>query len=228
LREQGYLTVSQLKQYAYYTVTDEGRTLLNRPHRKGVEWGDGVGDNTETLLHQTMVEALARGVRYECLADEGPDPGDDDALLTGSTADPARLKAIETVHTYHELDPAAHGLDLDSRVRLDLAAMDANGEIVLGGEAERSNNDRAEAAIADYDQLAAIDPVEALWVVPSNSTGQEAVLQPLGSPSGEREPRIREYSESTRISQIAGPDTAGMTGIFTLNQLRKHLPEPTL
>lgn len=81
----------------------------------------------------------------------------------------------------------------------------------------------------DYDQIATVEPDEALWVAGSSSRGHDAVLTPLADPPAELgKPRIDSYSESSRIEEISGIDTPGMTEIFTLNQLRKQLPEPEL
>jgi hypothetical protein len=201
--------VDRLHRYSYYTVTPAGRKVLREPHRKSVEWGHGQGDNTETLLHVVMVEALARYVRQEYVHNP-------DSPLT------------EVVH-YYELTASDTDYGLDRGTRFDLVGLDESGRIRLVGEAERSNNDRATAAIEDYDKMAAVSPDHALWVVQASQKGHEAVMQPLSDPNPELgDPRIPSYSDSTRISTISGIDTPGMTGIFTLNELRKQLSPPTL
>jgi hypothetical protein len=207
LVEAGYLTRDQLKQYVYYTVTAEGRDILNESNRKTIDWGDGTGDLTESLLHRVMVEALFRYVKQHYV-DETTSP-------------------VTSVQPYYELTPEqADAADLDGRVRLDIAGFDTDGDLCLAGEAERKNNDYRTAAVTDYDQLAALDVDHALWVVPSSSRGQTAVLQPLGDPPdslNDPSPRIKQYSPNTRIEQISGIDAPGMTDIFTLNELRAAL-----
>lgn len=209
LVEAGYLTRDQLKEHVYYTVTTEGRQLIDETPRKTIDWGDGEGDLTETLLHRVMVRTLARYLNQ--------------AYVEDSTS------SVESVHTYYELSESeAATAGLDERVRLDVVGCSATGEVLVAGEAERKNNDYRTAAIQDFDQLAALDLEEALWVVPSSSRGQAAVLQPLGDPPesvADSTPRIKSYSENTRIPQISGLDAPGMTDIFTLNELRGRLED---
>jgi hypothetical protein len=207
LKEEGLITVDTLRGYSYYTVTADGRDLLQQPHRKGVEWGHGVGDNTETLLHIAMVDALQRYVDTQYVTD--PD------------------SPIESVIPYFEVGESDESIPLDGGTRFDVVGLDAEGHIRLIGEAERHNNDARTAAVADYDKIATASPKHALWVVPSSSAGHEAVLTPLADPT-DGSPRIDSYSESTRIPSISGIDEPGMTGIFTLNELRKQLEVPSL
>jgi hypothetical protein len=56
------------------------------------------------------------------------------------------------------LDCAAGG----NHRRLDVAVLDEAGDVVIGVEAERINNDRHDAIPADYRKLAACDPLEAI------------------------------------------------------------------
>jgi len=209
LKQEGLITIDKLQGYSYYTVTSEGRDLLRKPHRKSVEWGHGSGDNTETLLHIVMVTALRRYVEQTYVTNpESP---------------------ITQVTSYYELTASENDYGLDAGTRFDLVGLDASGSIRLIGEAERVNNDRKTAAINDYDKIAAVNPDEALWVVPTSSKGHKAVLEPLSSlDSGQGDPRIDGYSESTRISTITGVSEPGMTGIHTLHELRKQLDEPSL
>lgn len=215
LVDDDYLTRDTLHKYVYYTLTPEGRDTLNESHRRGVDWGHGTGDLTESLLHISGVDALARHFEETFLAD--PD------------------SPVTDVVSYYEVpEHVANEYDLHGNVRLDVAGLTADGDIYCAGEVERSNNDRATAAIQDYDQLAALDLHEASWVVPSNKRGHEAVLEPLANPPTDNSeiddatPRIQEYAESTRIPTISGVDAPGMTEIMTLNELRKQLSEPTL
>jgi hypothetical protein len=211
LEDEGLITIDSLRGYSYYTVTQTGRRLLQQPHRKRVEWGHTKGDNTETLLHKAMVDALRRYVEQEYKADEN--------------------SPITQVVPYFELQesPTATTVNLDGGTRFDLVGLDEERNIRLIGEAERHNNDAAEAAVRDYEQIATIEPEEALWAVPTSSKGHDAVLTPLAEHSDENGASpIRSYSENTRISTLNSFDAPGMTGLFTLNEIRKQLPEPTL
>jgi hypothetical protein len=215
LVEDGYLQRAQLREYVYYSVTSTGRDLINESHRRGIDWGEAAGDLTESLLHAVMVQALARYLRTEHVADDS--------------------SPVTEVRTYYELDETtAADAGLDSRVRFDVVGLTADGTIHIIGEAERANNDRAVAAIHDYDQIATVEPQKAIWVVPSSGRGHEAVLQPLANPPTDHDDiddsnqRIPEYSDSTRISDISGIDTPGLTAIRTLSSLRSAIPEPTI
>jgi hypothetical protein len=215
LEDAGYLTPESLQQYGYWTVTKAGRDRLDEPHRRDVRWGPTNGDLNETLLHRVLVEALAQYLRQEHAE--------------------SSESAVQRVERYFE--PAAEGIDiegLDGGVRFDVVGLSGDGEIVAIGEAELANNDRAVAAVHDYDRIAAVDPDHAIWAVESSSEGQRAVIQPLGDPPEDHgdlddaTPRIHSYSESTRISDISGVDTSGMTDIMTLTRLRKTIAEPTV
>lgn len=209
LADEGLITVDKLHRYSYYTVTPAGRDLIRQPHRKGVEWGNKQGDNTESLLHLVMVEALYRYVEQEYV--QNPD------------------SPISGIERYYELKESAGEYDLDGETRFDVVGLDANGRIGLIGEAERKNNDAAKAAVRDFDQIATINPDEALWVAPSKKTGHEAVLSPLADPPEDwGGPRVSTYSSGTRLSDITGINEPGLTKIFKLNDIRKQLPEPTL
>jgi hypothetical protein len=71
LIEDGLLSVDCTHPYTLYTVTPEGRELLQVGHREGVAHGDGKGDLSESSLHVAMVEA---GARYfeQRFVDGGP------------------------------------------------------------------------------------------------------------------------------------------------------------
>jgi hypothetical protein len=209
LQEEGLVTNNSLHRYSYYRVTKQGRDLLNRSLRQGVEIGHLRGDTTETLLHRAMVEALCRYVEQEYVA--SPD------------------SPVSTVEPYYELGEHHRQFDLDGGTRLDLVGCDSEGTIRIVGEAELAHNDGAEPVLRDYDQIATINPDEALWVVGSSSRGHDAALTPLADPPEELgEPRIDGYSEETRVSMISVVDAPATTEIYTLNELRKQLEEPDL
>ncbi|WP_247009719.1 type IV secretory system conjugative DNA transfer family protein [Halorientalis litorea] len=217
LAEAGYLNNDdQFREFVYYDVTKDGRDLLNEPHRRGIDWGHKKRDQTESLLHIVMVDALARYLEQTAI----PDPD----------------SPVEDVNKYFELNTeqlAEYGLE--SQARLDVVGLDTTGQIHVVGEAERLNNDRAVAPIHDFDQLAAIDPEEAIWAVSSSGNGHEAVLQPLQDPAADiagiedDTPRLpTSFTSRTRISDISEIDSAGLTAIKTLNSLRKELSKPSL
>ncbi|WP_058994882.1 hypothetical protein [Haloarcula sp. CBA1127] len=51
-------------------------------------------------------------------------------------------------------------------------------------EAEHLNSDVAEAVVADFDKMAACDPAEAIWVVPSHSAATRVVEALTDPPEG--------------------------------------------
>ncbi|WP_152420771.1 ATP-binding protein [Haloarcula japonica] len=66
-------------------------------------------------------------------------------------------------------DDPEQAADRTDQRRFDVVGLDAEGEIVIVGEAEHLNNDVAEAVAADFDKMTACGPVEVIWVVPSRS-----------------------------------------------------------
>lgn len=173
-----------------YSITDDGRDLINESLRFGVSVGDGLGDLGESTEHVLMVDLLERYIDQEYVAD--PD------------------YPATRVRCYH--DHEGH--------RFDVAALDADGAIVIVGEAERDSG--TYGAVKDYDQMAACDPDEAIWAVPSHAEGHAAVLDPLYDPP-EGEPRITStYSESTRMQKVM-IDRPGLTQIKTISSLLSAL-----
>jgi DNA helicase HerA-like ATPase len=176
-----------------YTVTPAGRDLLQERHREGVAHGDGEGDLSESSLHALMVDTVARWM--------------DRTFVEGADSD-----AVETV-TYHE--PG------DDGTRLDAAAVDEDGNVVVAAEAERSTNDLRTGAPADYDAMAACDPEESIWLVEHGDVGHE-VLAALNDPA-EGEPRVEKTYSDTSPVQRWNIDTDGMTEVMTLGGVRNDL-----
>lgn len=207
-----------------YSVTPAGRDLLNEGYREGLDFGHGEGDLRETSTHVLMVEASRRYLAAEYAAD--PD------------------SPVTEVVPYYELDEtettptsaaAAMGTDTEAledaiaaaeRRRLDVAGLDAAGDVVVAVEAERVNNDLEAAAPADFDKLAACDPTEAHWVVPTQSAGHD-VLGALQNPA-EGAPRVEKTYAATTPPHQFRIDTAGLTDMYSIAWLCKQLPEPTL
>ena len=195
LLEAGLLRKDCQYPHVLYTVPPEGRKAGKIRHREGVAYGDGVGDLSESSFHVAMV---ALGEQYI-----------EEAFLE----DPE--SAVVEVSPYHETEEG----------RLDLAGLDADGDVVVTLEAERSNNDTLEAVPADFDKMAAHDPETAIWIVESRDGGHD-VLEALNEPS-EGEPRVEKTYSRSSPPQRFSIDTAGLTEIHTFTYLRDSKLELT-
>jgi DNA helicase HerA-like ATPase len=193
LLEAGLLRKDCQYPHVLYTVTPEGRNAAKIEHREGLAHGDGAGDLNESSFHVAMV---AIGERYlEETFLEDPD------------------SAVVEVSPYYDVEGG----------RLDAAGIDADGDVVVALEAERSNHDTLEAAPEDYDKMAAQDPNAAIWIVESRDGGHD-VLGALHEP-GNGEPRTEKtYSRST-APRRCNVDAAGLTRMYTFTYLRDSLLE---
>ncbi|PSP98059.1 hypothetical protein BRC89_08845 [Halobacteriales archaeon QS_4_70_19] len=109
------------------------------------------------------------------------------------------------------------------RRRLDTAGLDADGEVIVTGEAERTNHDLRTGVPADYDAMAACEPEEALWVVRNRDAAHD-VLGALNDPI-EGEQRVEKtYSENSPPRQWK-IDTDGFTDVLTLGRVRNRVEE---
>ena len=188
LLEDGLLAKDCTHPHVLYTVTPEGRAAAKIRHREGVAHGDGAGDLSESSLHVAMVELGRRYVQAAFVE------SDDSA-------------AVE-VSPYYDV---ADG-------RLDVAGLDADGEVVVAVEAERSNHDTLRAVPEDYDKMARHEPEAAIWIV-ENRDGGHDVLEALNEP-GEGDPRVEKtYSRSSPPRRFS-IDTAGLTDVYTFSYLR--------
>jgi DNA helicase HerA-like ATPase len=188
LLEAGLLAKDCTHPHVLYTVTPDGRAAAKIRHREGVAHGDGAGDLSESSFHVAMVELGTRYVR--------------EAFVEVSES-----AAVE-VSPYHDV---ADG-------RLDVAGLDADGEVVVAVEAERSNHDTLRAVPDDYDKMAREEPEAAIWIV-ENRDGSHDVLEALNEP-GEGEPRVeKSYSRSSPPRRF-GIDTPGLTDVYTFSYLR--------
>ena len=167
LVEAGYLTHDSDHPHRLYTVTPEGRKVINEGYREGVDYGHGKGDLEETSEHVLMVEAARR------------------YLVQAYADDPE--STVTHVVPYYETDDGH---------RLDLVALDAAGDVIVAVEAERVNNDIGRAVPADYDKMAAQNPDEAIWVVMSISDTHE-VIDALHDPLDGDSRIDKTYSRST-------------------------------
>lgn len=220
LIDDGLLKRDGQKPHLLYTVTGDGRTMLNEAHREGVDYGHGIGDLEETSEHRMMVETLVRYLRAEYVADDESSVTEVCRYYEPGTESSPTVSAASAMGEYG--DPQADADQTDRR-RFDVVGLDAAGEIVIAGEAERCNNDVQEAAVADFDKMAAYDPEESIWVVPSRSDAADIVAALNDLPAGPERVGTT-YSANTAPKQYS-IDTAGLSSMVTINTLRDRLPE---
>jgi len=95
-----------------------------------------------------------------------------------------------------DADESEEVTDKYDQRRLDIAALDKNGEVVVAVEAERVNHDTRRAVPDDFDKIAECDPDEAIWVVTTRQEGHN-VLTALNDPL-DGEPRVEKtYNQNT-------------------------------
>ncbi|MGN8214507.1 hypothetical protein ACTGNR_09405 [Halococcus salifodinae] len=177
-----------------YSVTAEGRELLGENYREGLDYGDGKGDLGESSQHVCAVEIARRSLEANCVDD--PD------------------SPIVEIQPYY---------DIDGGRRLDIAGLDADGEIALTLEVERATHDLREGTPADFDKMAACDPEHAVWVAMSRGEGHD-ILTALNDPA-DGDPRVEKtYSENTPPSQFT-IDTAGLTDIYPVERMRDAIDD---
>ena len=175
-----------------YSVTPDGRRVIGESYRQGVDYGHGKGDLDETSQHVFAVEV---GRRY--LIEQYRD--DPDSPIT------------EVVAYY----------DLDENRRLDVAALDADGDICITLEAERINHDYREAIPEDFDKMASCTPDEAIWLSMTRTEGH-TILSTLNDPP-DGDPRVtKTYAKGTPPQQYV-LDTPGCTAIYPVDHVRDQL-----
>jgi len=198
-----------------YTVTAAGRDVIGEHQRQGVEYGHGKGDLGESSQHVFMIE-LARRWLVQTYAE---DPESDVEKVVPYYE--LRQGTVDTAGFMGGEDDADTATEEFEHHRLDLVGLDADGEVVVTVEAERINNDVNRAVPEDYDKMAACDPEEAIWVVTTQSAGQD-VLEALNDPP-EGGPRVEKtYSSSTPPQQFR-IDAPGCTAIYPMTLLQKQL-----
>lgn len=90
-------------------------------------------------------------------------------------------------------------------------------------EAERITHDHRRAIPADFDEMAACSPREAIRVAVPHDEAHE-ILEALNDPL-EGEPRVEKtYSRGTPADQFE-LDAPGCTGVYTLEQVREMVEE---
>ncbi|MFC5971382.1 hypothetical protein ACFPYI_08585 [Halomarina salina] len=176
-----------------FSVTPAGREVIGESYRQGVDYGHGQGDLEESSQHVLGVEVGRRWLEQEFV--DNPDS-----------------PATEVV-PYYDLPDSEH--------RLDIAALDTDGDVIVPVEVERVNNDLRKATPADFDKMAACDPEAAIWIVMSQRDGH-AVLDALCDPA-DGDPRVEaSYAETTPPQQFT-IDTAGLTAMYPVRWLRDRL-----
>jgi hypothetical protein len=158
LLEAGLIFKDADRPHRIYSMYAAGRESIGESSRHGIDFGHGVGDLRESTLH---IIGVILGVRL--LATEYVEDPESDATR---------------VEAYHELregilpdsafpgdenagDDETSGYE---RRRLDVAALDDDGEIVAAIEVERIHSSSAREVPADFDKLAAAEPDEAIWI----------------------------------------------------------------
>jgi hypothetical protein len=199
-----------------YTVTPEGRSAIGESYRLGVDYGHGAGDLEESSQHVLAVEV---GRRY---------------LIVEYLNDPE--SAVVEVIPYYDLDPeqtlsaaSFMGSDNDASKateeyenrRLDVAGLNADGEVVVAVEAERVNHDARRAIPDDFDKIADCGVEEAIWIVMTQSAGHE-VLAALNNPQ-EGEQRVEKTYAKTTPPQQFRIETPGLTAMYPVDWLREKI-----
>lgn len=202
-----------------YSVSAAGRDCIGEAYRRGVEYGHGQGDLKESAEHACAVELSRRWLEQAYRQD--PD------------------SAVETVQPYYEpsegtlpaaafmgdgdaADDAAAGYE---RCRLDVAGLDAEGDVVVTVEVERLNHDVIQAVPNDFDKMAACEPEEAIWLVMSRTAAHE-VLDVLNDPP-DGEPRVEKTYSSNTPPQQFRIDTPGLTALYTFAYIQDMVLEET-
>ncbi|CQH46352.1 uncharacterized protein HHUB_1216 [Halobacterium hubeiense] len=72
LVDDGLLRVDCRRPHKLYTVTPDGRDVIDVGHREGIAHGDGTGDLSESSLHVAMVDVGARLLAQELVGPDKP------------------------------------------------------------------------------------------------------------------------------------------------------------
>ncbi len=101
--------------------------------------------------------------------------------------------------------------------RLDVAALDDDGKVVVAVEVERINHDIHRAVPEDFDKIADCGVEEAIWVVMKQRDGHK-VLSALNDPIEGDVCVEKTYAETTPPQQFR-IDTPGMTAVYPVKWL---------
>jgi hypothetical protein len=212
LLEAGLVFKDADRPHRIYSMYAEGRNAIGESSRHGVDFGHGVGDLRESTLHIIGVILGVRLLVTEYL--ENPDSD------------------VSTVEAYYEMregilpdsafpgdeeagDDETSGYE---RRRLDVAGLNADGEVVVAVEVERVHSSSAREVPADFDKMAACEPDDAIWIVMNRQDGHD-VLKMLYNPK-DGEPRIDKYYQNNTPLQRVSIDSPGLTQIYSIVHLR--------
>lgn len=197
LQAAGYVTEDS-NPHLLYTLTADGRKVINEPWQRGSEFGPGIGELTETVEHQTMVRAARLDYEHRF----GEDPA-----LTVETYVPVEMETETGVKTKN----------------IDVAVTDDDGDIIHATEAERENSDQSESVITTYRKLRAAAPETARWVVTSRSAAAH-LCDDLAeqAAAGQIDYNGTTYTQQTSVTHMQ-PDDPGVTDIETVRRLRNSL-----
>lgn len=215
LIDDGVVNHDTDRPHRLYSLRPDGRKEICEAHRHGIAYGHGAGDLDESSEHVLGVEVAIRWLKQTFVED--PD------------------SAVVSVHPYYDLrkgriDAGAFfgdGAEIDEAVegfehhRLDVAGLDAEGDIIVTMEIERINHDTRRAVPEDFDKMAACEPDEAIWLAMSHAEAHE-ILAALNDPL-EGDPRVEKTYADTSPASAFRIDQPGFTDIYTLEQLRDEV-----
>lgn len=196
-----------------YTVTPDGRSVIGESYRMDVDYGHGKGDLEESSQHVLGIEVSRR-----FLCQEYRDDPDSAAVEVVPYYDLEEVSLPASIYMGGDEDAAAEATEAFDKRRLDVAALDEEGNVVVAVEVERINNDVHRAVPEDFDKIADCDVEEAIWVVMKQRDGHK-VLSALNDPV-EGEVRVEKtYSETTPPQQFR-IDSPGLTAVYPVKWLR--------
>jgi hypothetical protein len=207
LAESGFIRDDHINETRYPTVTDSGRDLIDVPAQPDDTRDEIDGPQTDSLLQDILVEGLVR--LTESLYVEAAD-----SPITRVV--PARA-ATESIATQGR----------SGQPRFDVVGLDEKDTIHLVGVAHPQDRPPRET-VATYNQIATLDPAQAIWAVPDDERGHTTVIDPLTappSPIDDRPQPLPDISRGTSMQDIVGLDEDGCSEILTLRDLRHHVPE---
>jgi hypothetical protein len=194
-------------------LVDDGLLTVdcNRPHKLYTVTPEGRGEiginHREGIAHGDGAGDLSESSLHVAMVETGARLMEQE--LVGPEAPGTKLKR------YPEVDGG----------RLDAGVVDKDGEFVATLEAERINNDRAEAIPSDFDLMAACDPDEAWWIVKTRADGHE-VLTALHD-ANDGDPRVETTYSARMAPREYKLDTPGLTDVYTFEKARDLLVDPT-
>lgn len=198
LKQHGYIS-KDIDPHVLYTLTSDGRHLLNEPWREGHEHGPYISELNDTLQHQTFVRAATLDYKHRY----GDDPD-----LHIQTFVPVEVPTPDGTTTTKNID---------------VAVVDDDGNIIHATEAERENHDQPESIQDTYQKLVAAEPTTARWLV-SNQTTAANVFTDLATEAAKGTINYSgtTYSTKTAIRDM-NPDEPGITDIETIRTLKADL-----